>query len=117
MKQGTATTALLLIAAVPSLAHEGGHHKSVKGIVQSMDDHEVVVRTIEGKEQTILLDKDTKCRERQGEAACSDVKKGDRVVLVIRSDKAGTAIADRIRFAHVGQKPMDSHSSHHHHDQ
>src|SRR2546422_10283039 len=64
MKRATATAALLFMAAAPSLAHEGGSHKSVKGTVRSMGDREVVVRTIEGREQTILLDKDTACRDR-----------------------------------------------------
>jgi hypothetical protein len=70
-----------------------------------MDDREVVVRTIEGKEQTILLDKDTACRDRQGgDASCSDVKEGNRVVVVTRSAKGGKTIADKIRFSHGGRK-------------
>ena len=101
MKRATVTAALLLMAAVPSLAHEGGHHKSVKGTVQSMDDRQVVVRTIEGKEQTILLDKETQCRDRQSDASCSDVKRGDRVVVVTRTAKGGETIADKVTFAHV----------------
>ena len=104
MKRATATAALLLMAAAPTLAHQGGHHKSVKGTVQSMDDREVVVRTIDGKEQTILLDNDTRCSDRQSDASCSDVKQGDRVVVVTRSANGGKAIADKITFSHVGSK-------------
>ena len=118
MKRATATAALLFMAATPSLAHEGGSHKSVKGTVRSMGDREVVVRTIEGKEQTILLDKDTACRDRlDGDASCSDVKEGDRVVVVTRSAKGGKTIADKIRFSHGGGKPTDAeHGGHQHHD-
>ena len=86
MKRATATAALLFMAAVPSWAHEGGTHKSVKGTVRSMGDREVVVRTIEGKEQTILLDKDTACRDRlDSNASCSDVKEGDFDALVFQA--------------------------------
>ena len=109
MKRATATAALLFMAAAPSWAHEGGSHKSVKGTVRSMGDREVVVRTIEGKEQTILLDKDTACRDRlDGDASCSDVKEGDRVVVVTRSAKGGKTIADKIRFSHVSTKPTEA---------
>jgi len=108
MKRTTATAILLLIAA-PSLAHEGGSHKSVKGTVQTTGDRQVVVQTIEGKEQTILLDNDTACRDRQGgDASCSDVKKGDRVVVVTRKAKGGQTIADKVTFSHVATKRTEA---------
>ena len=111
MRQSTAMAALLLMAASPALAHQGGHHKSVKGTVQSIDERQVVVRTIEGKDQTIVLDKDTKCTDRKSATSCADVKEGDRVVVVTRSGGEGQAIADKITFSHIEAKRIEHDSA------
>jgi len=111
MRQSTAMAALLLMAASPALAHQGGHHKSVKGTVQSVDERQVVVRTIEGKDQTIVLDRDTQCTDRKSATRCADVKEGDRVVVVTRSGGEGQTIADKITFSHTEAKRTDAESA------
>src|SRR5882724_6807976 len=98
MKTATATAIVFLVTASPIFAHEGGHHKSVKGTVHSMGDREIVIRTTDGKERNIILDDDTQCVDRQGDASCSDVKVGDRVVITTRASQGGKAAADEIKF-------------------
>lgn len=111
-----ATAIVLLVTASPTLAHEGGSHKSVKGTVSSVSERQVVIRATDGKEQTILLDEDTECLDRQGDASCSDVKPGDRVVVSTRRGGKGEIVADEIKFSRVaGKSPGgDDHEGHDH---
>ena len=97
MNRMTASAAMILAAVSTALAHEG-HHTKLMGTVRSMSEHQVVVRSTVGKERTVLLDGDTKCMNRKVDASCSDIKAGDRVVVVTRQGKDGQAIADEIKF-------------------
>lgn len=120
MKTATATAIVFLVTASPIFAHEGGSHGSVKGTVRSMGDREIVIRTTDGKERTIVLDDDTECVDRQGDASCSDVKAGDRVVVSTRAGEEGRTVADEIKFSHIAGKgsadeqPKQDHHQHSH---
>jgi hypothetical protein len=120
MNRMAASAAMILAAVSMALAHEG-HHTKLMGTVRSMSEQQMVVRTANGKERTVLLDGDTKCVDRQGDTSCSDVKAGDRVVVVTRHGKDGQVVADEIKFRGGGGKapaaePAEGHQHHQHSD-
>ena len=89
---------LLLVWSARAFAHEGGRHEKVIGTVRSIDEHQIVVKTTDGREESVRLDEETDCSEQERDASCSAVKPGDRVVVTTRTKK-GTLIADEIRFS------------------
>jgi hypothetical protein len=68
-------------------AHEGHEHK-VMGKVVAIDDRKIEVESTDGKRVTGVLSAETKYLRDKMAAARTDVKVGERVVIVIVEDKA-----------------------------
>jgi hypothetical protein len=90
-------TAVICCIPLVALAHEAGGHHKVMGTVQSTGEHEIVVKTTDGQQRTIGLDKDTVCKAERRDASCDAVKPGIRVVVKTRDEEH--PIADEIRFS------------------
>ena len=90
----TRRTVLVLAAllAVPgfALAHEGHNHK-LMGVVSMVHENHIEVKDAKGKSTTFMLDDKTKVRRGTKMLKATDIKEGDRVVVLSREtkDKAG----------------------------
>ena len=69
-----------------AMAHEGHEHK-VLGKVVAIDDKKIEVETTDGKKVTGVFSAETKYTRDKATAARSDVKVGDRVVIVVVQEK------------------------------
>jgi hypothetical protein len=69
-----------------ALAHAGHEHK-VMGKVTAIDAKRIEVETTDGKKVAGVLGPDTKYLRDKTPAAWSDVKPGERVVIVVVEDK------------------------------
>ena len=68
------------------LAHEGHEHK-IMGKVVTIDEKKIEVESTDGKKLTGALGPDTKYLRDKTVASRSDVKVGERVVIVVVEDK------------------------------
>ena len=93
---------LLLVAQI--LAHEG--HKPIMGTVTVLDAKQIVVKTVDGKISSILLNKDTKYLRGKIAAAAAELKVGDRVVVVVKH-AGNTLTASEIRLSSADKKKAD----------
>lgn len=67
-------------------AHEGHQHKAM-GVVKAIDATQVEIETQDGKRISVALDKDTKFLKGKTAVAASELKVGDRAVLVYVDEK------------------------------
>ena len=82
---GVAVVGLLALAG-GGLAHEDHEHK-VMGKVVTIDEKKIEVESTDGKKVTGVLGPDTKYLRDKAAAARTDVKVGERVVIVVVEDK------------------------------
>ena len=87
-----------ILCSTGAFAHEGGGHTKLMGTVRSMDQDQMVVKTTNGKEESIRLDDQTSCSEAKRDSNCSSIKPGDRVVVTTRR-RDGSLFADEVRFS------------------
>ena len=82
------SVAVLALVAMTgrALAHEGHEHK-VMGKVVTIDEKKIEVESADGRKVTGVLSPDTKYLRDKGVAAPTDVKVGERVVIVVIEDK------------------------------
>jgi hypothetical protein len=76
----------LLLGVAPALAHEGHEHK-IMGKVVSIDDKTIEVESTDGKKVAGVLSAGTKYLRDKTAAARTDVKVGERVVIVVVEEK------------------------------
>ena len=69
-----------------ALAHEGHEHK-IMGKVVTIDEKKIEVESTDGKKVTGALGHDTKYLRDKTVASRTDVKVGERVVIVVVEDK------------------------------
>jgi hypothetical protein len=93
-----ALAAFMVMLALPSaaLAHEGHPHK-ILGTVTSATADRLVLKTKDGKEQTILIAASTKVMKSQSAATAADLTPGARVVVTAITAK-GVTTAKEIRI-------------------
>lgn len=98
--------------AVPGwlLAHEGHEHK-VMGTVTALDANHVEVQDKDGKKVTALLNKETRYFKGKAVASATDVKVGERVVLMVVEER-GQTIAKEVLLGTAG-KEKKGHSEKH----
>jgi hypothetical protein len=104
---------LFLIAAIAAAtsgagvlwAHEGHEHK-VMGKVVAIDDKRIEVESTDGKRVTGVLSADTKYLRDEMPAARTDVKVGERVVIVVVEDKAKVQNVKRVL---LGARSSEEH--------
>lgn len=87
---------LLLITALPVLAHEGHQHK-VMGTVAAIDDVQIKIKGKDGNQVSIQLQLDTEYKKGDQPATLADVKVGERVVVTY-SEHEGHEIAHEVRL-------------------
>ena len=91
-------TSSILIAfalcSVPAFAHEGGH--DARGVVTSVDAHELTLKTAQGEEKFILTP-ETQFVKDGSPATLQDLKASDRVVVHAKK-KAGGFEAFKVQF-------------------
>ncbi len=92
---------MVLVLQSLAFAHGGGVH--IMGTVTDMDAQHVVVKTKEGKTQSVQVNEQTTYRKGKTTAASADLKVGDRVV-VHTTGKEDPLTASEIHFSSVGEK-------------
>ena len=88
MRKAFAAMAVMALVAVSGLllAHEGHEHK-VMGKVVTIDEKKIEVESTDGKKVAGVLSPDTKYLRDKTPAVRTDVKVGERVVIVVVEDK------------------------------
>ena len=76
----------LLAAPMLVLAHEGHTHKTI-GVVSMVHENHVEVKDVKGKMSTFALGDKTRIRRGTTILKASDIKVGDRVVVMTRETK------------------------------
>jgi hypothetical protein len=101
-----ATTLLALLAfSVQVPAHEGHEHK-LMGKVVAIDDKTIAVEGLDGKKVTGTLGADTKYVRDKAAVARTDVKVGERVVIVIVE---GERNAQKVKQVLLGTAAAEEH--------
>ncbi len=101
---GVAVAGLLALAG-RGLAHEGHEHK-VMGKVVSIEEKRIEVETTDGKKVTGVLSADTKYLRDKAVAARSDVKVGERVVIVVVEDKGKVQNVKQVLLGAAASAPQ-----------
>jgi len=88
MRKAFAAIAVMALVAVSGLllAHEGHEHK-VMGKVVTIDEKKIEVESTDGKKVAGVLSPDTKYLRDKAPATRTDVKVGERVVIVLVEGK------------------------------
>jgi len=95
--------ALALALAVPAYvrAHEGHTHK-VMGIVATLHENHLEVKTTDGKSSTITLNQKTKILRGKTKTKAEDIRPGERVVVTATETKGKdgktTMVATELRL-------------------
>ena len=90
----------VLVFHTPAFAHGGGTH--IMGTVADLDVQHVVVKTKDGKTQSVLVNDQTTYRKGKAAATSADLKIGDRVV-VHTTGKGDPLTAGEIHFSSAGE--------------
>lgn len=100
-----ATTLLSLLAlTVQVRAHEGHEHK-VMGKVVAIDEKTIAVEGLDGKKVTGMLGAETKYLRDKAAVARTDVKVGERVVIVVVEEKT----IQNVKQVLLGTSTADEH--------
>jgi len=91
---------VVLFFHTPAFAHGGGLH--IKGTVADLDAQHVVVKTQDGKTQSVQVTDQTTYRKGKATATSADLKVGDRVV-VHTTGKSDPLTAGEIHFKSAGE--------------
>jgi glycine betaine/choline ABC-type transport system substrate-binding protein len=98
VRAAAALIALVFTLTLPAvaLAHDGHPHK-ILGTVSSATTDQLVIKTKDGKEQTITIAATTKILKDKATATATDLAPGARVVVTAVTSK-GVATAKEIRI-------------------
>ena len=108
---GIRSVLVLIVVFVPAvaLAHGGGLH--IMGTVADMDAQHVVVKTQEGKTQSVLVNDHTTYHKGKTTATSADLKVGDRIV-VHTTGKSDPLTAGKITFSSTDKASGHAGMSH-----
>src|SRR5262245_39512977 len=95
---GALGATLFLLLAASARAHEGHSHQRIMGTVSNVERDRLVMKSTDGETVSVRLTQDTEYSSADGEADRSDVKVGDRVV-VIAMGKPDDITADEVRLS------------------
>jgi hypothetical protein len=90
--------ALLLWTTSVVLAHEGHDHK-VMGTVAKIQESQLEVKATDGKTVTVTLNDQTKILRGKQKTAKTDIKEGERVVVIYNTAKDKRSVAKEVRLA------------------
>ena len=100
-RSGMLAVFIVLCFYTSAFAHGGGLH--IMGTVADMDAQHVVVKTKDGKTQSVQVNDQTTYRKGKTTAASADLKVGDRVV-VHTTGKDDPLTAGEIPFSSAGEQ-------------
>lgn len=86
MKRALLTLLAVALATAPAWAHEGHAHK-VMGTVSAVEANRLEVKAADGKTSSLALNEKTKIVRGKTALKLSDVRTGDRVVVVATETK------------------------------
>jgi ribosomal protein S1 len=111
MLKGICILAAFVVLVFPTLAlaHGGGTH--VMGTVTDLDAQHVVVKTKDGKTQSVLVNDQTTYHKGKATATSADLKVGDRVV-VHTTGKGDPLTAGEIHFSSAGKASSHAGMNH-----
>jgi hypothetical protein len=92
-----------------AFAHEGGMH--IMGTVADLDAQHVVVKTKDGKTQSVLVNDQTMYHKGKAAASGADLQVGDRVV-VHTTGKGDPLTAREIHFSSTGKAQGQAEMKH-----
>ena len=100
---------VVAVVALPALAgrglaHEGHEHK-VMGKVVTIDEKKIEVESTDGKKVTGVLSPDTKYLRDKAATARTDVKVGERVVIVVVEDKGKVQNVKQVLLGAAAAEP------------
>ena len=112
MRRKLVVMALMTVVALAGqvLAHEGHEHK-VMGKVVAIDEKTITVEDLAGKKVTGVLAPSTKYMRDKGAVARTDVKVGERVVIVVVEEKQ----AQNVKQVLLGAAAIDDKGAAHTH--
>ncbi len=84
------TALLMLLAALPLAAHEGGTH--IMGTLKSLGVKSLTIETRDKKEIVVIIDEKTKFEKNGKPATSKDLKAGVRVVVDVDKNQAKEAL-------------------------
>jgi rubrerythrin len=84
------TALLMLLAALPLAAHEGGTH--IMGTLKSLGEKSLTIETRDKKEIVVIIDEKTKFEKNGKPATSKDLKAGVRVVVDVDKNQAKEAL-------------------------
>ena len=90
--------AVILSLAPNVLAHEGHDHK-VMGTVARIQDSQLEVKGTDGKTVSVTLNDQTKILRGKQKAEKTEIKEGERVVVIYITSKDKTSVAKEVRLA------------------
>jgi hypothetical protein len=91
-------SAIILSLAPFVYAHEGHDHK-VMGTVAKIQDTQLEVKTQDGNAVSVTLNDQTKILRGKQKAAKTEIKEGERVVVIYTTTKDKVSIAKEVRLA------------------
>ncbi len=106
---GTLSVFVVLVFHTLAFAHGGGAH--IMGTVAALDAQHVVVKTKEGKTQSVLVNDQTTYRKGKATATSADLQVGDRVV-VHTTGKGDPLTAGEIHFSSAGKAQSHAGMNH-----
>ena len=96
-------TAIALALPAAALAHPN-HNKKVMGTVTMAAPDHVMVKTADGKEQTIAINASTKLLRGKTKVKVDDLKAGTRVVISLTEQEPPTAAEIQVGTATTAKK-------------
>lgn len=97
---------IVLMSPIRLLAHEGHTHK-VMGTVAAVDANHVEIETKDGEKIPVLLNKETKYLRGKTKVAGTDIKVGERIVVIV-VEKGDKKMAQEILLASKGGQASES---------
>ena len=91
------TALIVLLAALPLAAHEGGTH--VMGTIKNVAEKSLTIETRDKEAIVVIIDEKTKLEKAGKSATAKDLKAGVRVVVDVEEDPAKEAlVAKEVRI-------------------
>jgi hypothetical protein len=106
---GTLSLFILLLCHTPAFAHGGGMH--IKGTIADVDAQHIVVKTKEGKTQSVQVNDQTTYRKGKAATTSADLQVGDRVV-VHTTGKSDPLTAKEIHLSSAGKAQGHAQMNH-----
>jgi hypothetical protein len=102
---------MFVVLVFPALAFAHGSGRHIMGTVADVDAQHVVVKTKDGKTQSVLVNDKTTYSKGKAAATSADLKVGDRIV-VHTTGKGDPLTAGEIHFSSAGKAQSHAGMTH-----